>query len=164
VKPSSASAKLRVVGLAFVVLGAAAIGLTWISKEVSPLPAFDTVNARTLPLAGPIYVHRGHNGRGPVWAEVPLVNQTASIEDICDLWHCEIPSRLAALDRGDTVTVWISAMRVWQLARRDTILLTFADAKRAARTSAVRMTVSYAVVAGVGFVLLAWAGVQRRRS
>jgi hypothetical protein len=72
------------------------------------------------------------------YAIFDMDEERATVEEVCDVWDCRLPSPVQALHRGDHLTVWTAGHRIWQLNHDGELLLDYQQAVDAHRRAAVR--------------------------
>lgn len=85
------------------------------------------------------------------YAVFDMDEERATVEEVCDVWDCRLPSPVKALHRGDHLTVWTAGHRIWQLNHEGELLLDYQQAVDAHRRASARKE---AIVGGLLVAML----------
>jgi hypothetical protein len=141
-----------------------ALALYNLVRVMQAPPGFDALWLHDAVLDAPISVER-HTGRRSMrspYAILEVQGKHATIENLCFLWHCELPPALAALRAGDRVRIWIAGDEIWQLEYDGEHLLTYDQALDAHERAATRQGWVYGALALAMVAAIAWLRSRRQ--
>jgi hypothetical protein len=157
-------ASMKTPGLVLILLGVAGLAAYNLFDVTRAAPKFSELVEHDEVLQSAVQMQatgrRSIRGR---YAVFDMDEERATVEEVCDVWDCRLPSPVKALHRGDHLTVWTAGHRIWQLNHDGELLLDYQQAVDAHRRASVR---EEAIVGGlvVGMVgLLTFVLVRRRR-
>ncbi|HET9749368.1 MAG TPA: hypothetical protein VFS06_08720 [Casimicrobiaceae bacterium] len=157
---------MKTAGLVLILLAVAGLAAFNLFDVTRAAPAFGELVAHDEVLQSPVQMQstgrRSIRGR---YAVFDMDEERATVEEVCDVWDCRLPSPVKALHRGDHLTVWTAGHRIWQLNHEGELLLEYRQAVDAHRRASVRKEwiVGGLLVAMLGALAYVLVRRQRRR-
>jgi hypothetical protein len=158
-------ATLKTPGLVLILTAVAGLAAFNVFDVTRDAPTFSELVAHDTVLQAPVQINptgrRSIRGR---YAIFDIDGERATVEEVCDVWDCRLPSPVQALHRGDHLTVWTAGHRIWQLNHEGEQLLDYRQAVDAHRRASFRKEWLVAGLIVAMLATLAFVLARRRRA